>query len=211
MKQKLLIVIALFLLHGLAAQPKGVIKPVPGGQAKKGKFHALVVGVSDYENIQDLSFAHRDAGLMADFLKEQIPLLGYQEYQLSTLLNEQATRANVYRELNALRDPRRCLPGDRVLIYFSGHGDVEAYTGAQYGYFLPYDCPVDNYMGGAVDLEHLKRLILHLIQREVEVVLIMDACRSGELVENYLEPRSVSAILYTLQLDKVVSLLSCRP
>ncbi len=97
---------------------------------------ALIIGIADYEEIEDLPFAQRDAEAMVRWLlgngvpAEQIRLLTGAETELSDtpgLHVARATLVNVREGLGWLR--RVASQDDLVLIHFSGHG----YQGADDG------------------------------------------------------------------------------
>jgi hypothetical protein len=101
------------------------------------------------------------------------------------LLNEQATHANVTAGLAWLNNSlgAQPKPGDRVYIYLSGHGD--AYDASE-AYYLCYDSnpagDKNNYqLGGALDIGKMKKRVAAMVSKGVEVVLIVDACRSGDV------------------------------
>ena len=72
-------------------------------------------------------------------------------------------------------------PGDNLLFYFSGHGDVETITQFNNGYLLAYDTYNNNYIAGALPISFLKELFVTLLNKNVKVLLVTDACRSGKL------------------------------
>ena len=100
-----------------------------------GSMYAVVVGISDYQNedIPDLHFADKDATAFAKYLKS--PAGGsLTDEHLKILTNEKATTA-----LEWLVEVSK--EGDKVIIYFSDHGDVETKTMFQLGYLLTWDSP----------------------------------------------------------------------
>lgn len=73
---------------------------------------------------------------------------------------------------------------DRVIFYFSGHGDVEKRTIHQNGFLLAHDAPAAAYMTmGTISIKFLQDYLETYIaaNKAKEVVLIVDACRSGKL------------------------------
>src|SRR5438270_3347137 len=82
--------------------------------------YALVVGISYYASIPHLLYANDDADLFANYLvQEQI----CDRKNVVKLTDSMATQARFYKELKHLMD--QTTSGDRVFIYFAGHGDVE--------------------------------------------------------------------------------------
>ncbi|MFC2079044.1 PKD domain-containing protein [Candidatus Bipolaricaulota bacterium] len=92
---------------------------------------ALLIGISDYAEVDDLSYAHEDARSMAEWLissgvpADQIRLLTdnnktFDMADESVLESSIATLVNVREGLGWLR--QRATRDDLVLIHFSGHG-----------------------------------------------------------------------------------------
>ena len=79
--------------------------------------------------------------------------------------------------------------GDRVYIFFAGHGD--AVKGINEYYLLLSDCQTGNDGNNyhlslaAIDMYHLKNRIGFLTNQGVEVILVLDACRTNELAGGY--------------------------
>jgi len=86
---------------------------------------ALIVGISEYINIDDLQYAHSDALSFYWFLRS--PAGGnVDSSNIMLLLNEDATGANFFAGLDWLLAETK--EGETVAIYFSGHGDLETKT-----------------------------------------------------------------------------------
>ncbi len=171
---------------------------------------AVIIGVSkfQYEKIPPLQFAHRDAIAMADFLSsESGGNLAPEHYKL--LVNEQATQGQMAVALTWLIEETR--EGDRAIIYFSGHGDMESQTYSKRGYLLTYDTHPTTYMaGGAFPLTHIHDVIETLRKSKgAEVILITDACHAGALAGA--ENKGAQATNYLLAEQTAdVKLLSCQ-
>ena len=147
-----------------------------------GQTYALIIGISNYKYIRPLTYADRDAELFRDFLRSSaggnLP-----NDNVFCLLNEEAKAGNFWvKGMNWLRT-KNMKKGDRLYIYMAGHGD--AINQDEY-FFLTYDCnpagDKNNYLiTGNIQLYNLKSRIGELVRKDVEVFLIMDACRSNEL------------------------------
>jgi len=193
----------------IAQQTKGA-GALPLEASDGGKTWALVVGVSDYQDdhIPDLKYAHRDASEFVAYLKSKS---GGQlkDEQIKVLTNDKATHAQIYGGLDWLLEVTK--PNDQVLIYFSGHGDVETKTLRQQGYLLAYDTPPSNYRIGGVRLEDLNEYLETFVQKnQCRIVLITDACRSGNLAggrEGVLSTASAMAAIFQNQ----IKIMSCQP
>lgn len=104
-----------------------------------GTTRAVIIGISDYQDpgIPDLLYAHKDAQAFAAYL--QSPAGGsLPDENIRLLINQQATMAAIAGELDWLVEASG--ENDIAIIYFAGHGDVEAKTARQPGFLLAYDC-----------------------------------------------------------------------
>ncbi|HMW39638.1 MAG: caspase family protein [Saprospiraceae bacterium] len=175
--------------------------------------YALVVGISDYADpgITDLQFAHRDAKAFYDYLVSpdggDIP-----SKNIRLLLNDHATMAAIDDALNWCRNTVK--KGNRLFIYFAGHGDVEKQTLWQLGYLLAYDTPNGNYRNNAVRLDDINDLAKTLTiadTLESNVIIIMDACRAGKLIGTDTRGPSLTADQLSRNVANEARLLSCKP
>lgn len=202
------------IIFSLALATLGILAHLPGQSPnpifRKKETRAVVVGISDYLEVDDLSYAHRDAEAFADYLRS--PAGGsVPEENISLLLNEKATRGSVVKALYLLL--KNSHPGDRAIIYFAGHGDVETISESnQKGYLLAYDASSTAYViGGALEVSDLQNIITGLAQdKKAEVVLISDACRAGQLAGNEIRGNMVTSEQLARFNDNVSKILSCE-
>jgi len=173
-----------------------------------GTTRAIVVGVSDYAQITDLDYAHRDAEIFAAFLAEETRWkVALENIQLLT--NAEATMGSFERAMKWLVSESQA--NDRAIIYFSGHGDVEKSEEGLMGFLLLHNSPpVDYPIGGACPIEFLDQTIATLTdEKKAEVILITDACRSGKLAGSAIGgPRLINRVLFD-GLEKIVKIMSC--
>lgn len=161
--------------------------------------YAIVVGISAYRYIKPLNYADRDADLFTDLLRSDAGG-NIKEENLFLLKNDSANAGNFWSALLRICN-MKLNKGDRVYIYFAGHGD--AIKGLNEYYLLLSDCQPandgNNYLLslGAIDMYHLKNRIGMLTGRGVEVVLILDACRTNELPGGYASQAFNSSIMQT--------------
>jgi hypothetical protein len=169
---------------------------------------AVVVGISNYSNISKLRFAHRDAESFASYLRS--PAGGsLTENEIRLLTEEKATYAQIVNALYWLIGESQ--PNDKAIIYFSGHGDVETNI-PNMGFLLTYDTPKTNYMLGAISIMNLQTIITTLaVTKQVQVLMIADACRSGNLASSGAVGSQTTALLLAKQFANEVKIMSCGP
>ena len=171
---------------------------------------AVVVGISDYQDdrIPDLRFADRDAAAFAAFL--QSPAGGaLPPENIKLLTNKAATTGAIAAAMDWLI--AECREGDRAIVYFSGHGDVETITRFNRGYLLTYDSPPKIYMAGAFNIRDLQDIISTLSANQVRVVMISDACHAGKLAGEAVGGTAATAQNLSQQFANEVKILSCQP
>lgn len=154
---------------------------------------ALLVGIGRYPVYTGWSEIHGDADvrLLAPALKDK----GYSD--VKTLVNSEATKAAIVRELKSLA--KRCKAGDKVYFHFSGHGqpvlDINGDEGKK-GFdeaIVPYDaCKTisskvkGNYYNGENHLidDELNPLfsdIKNKLGKNGELFIAIDACYSDDM------------------------------
>lgn len=135
-------------------------------------FHALVIGISDYKEWPSLKTPENDAKQVATVLEE---VYGFGEVKI--LLNEQASKANIIRELLNYR--KRLTAKDSLLIYYAGHGQKD--EDADIGYWVPYDGKrnldyVDTYIPNSTLVNDYFRTF-----KGRHLLVVSDSCFSGLL------------------------------
>ena len=150
MKTSYLLLLLLWPGLGLFAQALrsiGGATPLPTATATATVTRAVVVGISDYQSpqIPDLKFADRDARAFAAWLQSPGGG-GLSDDQMKVLIDSAATQGKFAMALDWLME--QSTEGDLVIIYFSGHGDVEKKTLTQPGFLLCWDAPARVYMSG---------------------------------------------------------------
>lgn len=192
-------------------QYKGAAPVKSGAKAEGGTTWAVVAGISSYQNdgIPKLKYAHRDAEVFARYLQSPAGG-GLDNEHLTVLLNEHATGAELANSLFGLI--KKVKEGDQVIIYFSGHGDVESTLEDQPGYLLCWDSPANVYMGGGtLELDDLKKIVKTLALKKSRVLLITDACRAGKLAGSANNGSQVAANNMKALFSNEIKILSCQP
>lgn len=179
-----------------------------GGLRRRGTLYVIAVGINRYSNPHfNLRYAVSDANLFAGRLARLQRGLGrYDALRVITLLDRDATRDNLLgalarlagrphvartaRDAARLTGLRRAQPEDSVVIYFAGHGTAD---GRRF-FLIPHDM---EYRGSLAEMKEqdydavLRRGVSDEEMREVleqidagQTLLVLDACNSGQLLEN---------------------------
>ncbi len=136
----------------------------------QAQIYALIMTISDYQgNIPKLEGVVHDR----DSARKMAQLLGVRDENIQQYRDGQLTIAGMEQAFDALE--QRVAPGDRVFIYYSGHG------GRQQVHDPETRCAeslvsVDGY--GLIDAELEERLTT--LSRKVQKIIVMiDSCHSG--------------------------------
>lgn len=134
----------------------------------KGKSYALIVGINDYHNIDQLKTASNDATTVAQVLRDNYG------FDTMVITDAAATRTKIMKELNSLKN--QVNPEDRLLIYYAGHGynDNETET----SYWLPVESEKNdptNWINAKDVTDQLKR------SKAKQVLIVADSCYSGTI------------------------------
>ena len=131
-----------------------------------GRYHALVIGINDYQYLPRLETAVNDASAVADLLRQRYG------FEVTLLLNP--TRGVVIRALDRLRG--ELTHRDNLLIYYAGHGvlDAEADT----GFWQPVDAE-EGTQAEWIPVTTITGTVKAMSAKHVMVV--SDSCYSGTL------------------------------
>jgi hypothetical protein len=144
----------------------------------RGKIWATVIGINRYRKIRWLKYAVNDANAFKDYLESNLQL---PSDRIFSITDQEATRDNILSTLGTkLR--RKVSSEDTVIIFFAGHGAVEADPINPDGdgfekYLLPYDARLDDLYSTSISMEDVRR-IFHRIQSD-RLIFIADTCYSG--------------------------------
>ena len=166
----------------------------------------IAIGINSYQNTRyNLKYATADAQSFAEeFRQHQQKLSRYQRLEVISLTDQEATKENILLALKLLAGAGGELPNnapavlkqitpaqpeDSVVIFYAGHGTAQG----QRFYLIPHDL---GYQGErtALDAAALQTIVSHSISdKELElavenldvsnVVLVIDACNSGQALE----------------------------
>lgn len=163
---------------------------------------AIIIGIDSYSGAP-LYGCVNDA-------KDVASCLSLEQYDFDSivLLNSQATRSNILRELSKLaysaEDQGK---GNTLLLYFAGHGQVIG----QAGHLVTYDA--QDFDPG-ISLAHLAQLMESASMVYDHVISILDCCHSGSAFtwsnSRPLAPSDVEREVPTVNESRCV-LAACRP
>ncbi len=145
---------------------------IPEASSINGKNYALIIGINRYQQIPKLQTAVNDAQDVAKTLQE------FYGFSPIVLLDEQATRATILKELNTIKN--RLTANDRLLIYYAGHGWNDKDT--ETSYWLPIDAEQNdptNWLEAKTVTDQLKRSQAH------QILVVADSCYSGTISRSF--------------------------
>ena len=155
-------------------------------QTANAQNQALLIGIGNYPYVSKLKGQKNDVDSMYNLL---INKEGFQDSEIITLLDEQATYAGIVHAFQRLKNETQA--GDRVVFYFSGHGiQIDDANGDEADgkdeTLIAYDASYSGHpkvpFGSALNLitdDQLKIWFDGMADRRVEV--IVDACYSGTI------------------------------
>jgi hypothetical protein len=153
-------------------QPQEADRVAAAPDVAFGTYHALVVGIDDYESLPKLKTALADARAVATLLETK--------YEYRVRLLENATRSEIIDALDEYRDSLG--PNDNLLIYYAGHGWLDKET--QRGYWLPRRAQPDR-RSRWISNASLADALLGMNANHVMVVA--DSCYAGTLTRSLTE------------------------
>ncbi|MCB9287672.1 MAG: caspase family protein [Lewinellaceae bacterium] len=155
------------------APHKGTGFEQEGMSAPSGKNHLLVIAIDAYAHCPKLNNCVKDA---QDFVEVMLERYRFEAENVTTLYNAEATRAGIHAKLKALK--KRVGSEDNLLLYFSGHGEVEAGI----GYWVPVEAlPANEWE--FVSTSEIKARLDAI--NSFHTFVIVDACFSGSLFATY--------------------------
>jgi hypothetical protein len=145
---------------------------------------AILIGVRDYQEVNDLGYTDRDAIDLYNKLREVWP-----EDHLKLLINEEANKSNIESAITDWLAPNET-EESVVLFFFSGHGaqgtDVAPYDEVDNKdeYICPYDSLLSSYDNDIRD-DTLDEWLDSLDSQHISVFL--DSCFSGGFIDKRAE------------------------
>jgi metacaspase-1 len=140
------------------------------------KKHALLVGINDYKNINDLQGCINDVTNVRNILKT---FFGFRNIDIRVLTDERATKKNILYRLE--RMVKKSRKGDLLIFHFSGHGsqirdrDNDELNDHMDELICPYNM---NWDDGYIT-DDMLREILDKLPIGVKMEILLDSCHSG--------------------------------
>src|SRR5436190_8459745 len=171
-----------------------------------GEVRALVIGIDDYQHVRKLR------GATADARDIESSLRGMGVRDVTTLINDQANRSSVLREISGLVE--RTKTNDIVFLSIAGHGtqEPERINGSQPDgmedvFLLPGFQPTPTASQQRILGSEFNHFIRQFELRGAKVIFVADACHGGGMVRD-LDPRAEEMSFrqvpsYTLAVDEL--------
>jgi len=158
--------------------------------------YAVCIGIDEYIHWPMLSCAVSDAVAMQKKLMER----GFNEVKL--IKNEEATKQGILSALAWLA--RTAHEDDRVVIYFSGHGETrEGRGGEKLGYIIPVDCTKTDYYVNAISMGKISEVTYEI--KAKHILYLMDCCYSGIAL---MAPRADEEFMIQMTQDPCVYMIT---
>jgi len=164
--------------------------------------HALLIGIAKYRQ-RTLEGPPYDVAALCRVLAAQY---NFPQENIQTLVDEAATRSGILSAIARLT--HRTRPGDRVFIYFSGHGTsrrdellalpLPHTTGAlvPVDFDADPDQPVEKLLAQLIIGKRDLRPALEQLDRDRQVLMVFDTCFSGNTVRSIANPETKSPNRY---------------
>jgi WD40 repeat protein len=155
----------------LRLRRKAVVETLP-------RLFVLAVGISAYDKAdlrKGVYYCAADAQKFADTIERSSKPL-YREVKVLRLTDKDATRQKILQALTQLK--KQATQRDAVMIFFAGHGKRDEQNNF---YFLPVEVDTDELASTGLSEGDFKAQVKALPGR---VILLLDACHSGALIEN---------------------------
>jgi len=146
-----------------------------------GKNWAIAIGINQYDNLQSLSYAKRDAEAMRDYFCSEV---GFEEVyyfaddapdiqqSYGALFKPLPTFAKLDRFLDIRFEQPFLNPGDNFWFFFAGHGKRHR----DRDYLMPSDVNPRNIEGTAISISYVTERLSRC--GADNVILLLDACRN---------------------------------
>jgi formylglycine-generating enzyme len=137
----------------------------------QGKTHLLAIGINDYLHCPKLENAVKD---VEDFIQLMTKSYGFDPQNIQFLRDKEATHKKILTAFKSLVTTVK--PEDSVIIYFSGHGEMDEILDE--GYWIPVEAKPaheNQYIANSTIQKVLNKI------NSFHTFLIVDSCYSGSL------------------------------
>ena len=133
------------------------------------KYYALVIGNNNYEHLEKLDAAQKDAEVIAEVLQDKYG------FEVDLLLNadQETTVDTLFNITDKLKK------NDNLLIYYAGHGELD--KAENRGYWLPVDASYEKRSKWISNQRIVDRI---KATKAKHVLLMVDSCFSGTLMRS---------------------------
>ena len=142
--------------------------------------YALIIGINDYTNTSSpkLKYAVNDAKAINGLLVNKF---WFKDENIQLLLDKEATFSSIRNALYSVS--RLANINDRVLIYFSGHGQTikAIQSEMQIGYLIPVNGDIKEPTLNGIPMDDIFRICQ---SKSKHMLFLMDACYSGLMAED---------------------------
>lgn len=140
------------------------------------KKNALLVGINDYKDINDLQGCVNDITNVRNVLKTYF---GFTNSDIRVLTDDRATKKNILFRLEKM--VKESEKGDSLIFHFSGHGSqIRDRDGDELkDHMDELICPWDMNWDDGYITDDMLRAILDQLPKGVKMEIILDSCHSG--------------------------------
>ena len=197
------------IIPGTAStQPRGKTEITPITESEEAvvfsNFHYLLVDINHFEDHHwdSLKVPHTDIDTLDTALsREMVPSNNYILRNRTILNRPESTISDSIRyHLDKLANAVRRNSKDIVLLYFASHG--ESSRNGEYNIIVSdskYDT-LSNKITNAITADELNKYVKRMTDRGARVMVFVDACRAGSLI-NALDGNSIVGSIYYLSTD----------
>jgi hypothetical protein len=173
-----------FFCNNATDEDKNALPDSPG-ITNVGSKRALLIGINDYPFVSPKLFGCiNDVSMMRSLL---IRKYNFPPGQITTLLNEKATRAGMLKAFHDLIAATK--PHDTVVIHYSGHGSQisdPAETDGVDETIIPYDYRDSPHGALPITDKQISNMLGELSQKTTNITVILDCCHSGGATKDLL-------------------------
>lgn len=203
---KIILITAFFMASGLGPESAQAASTLQLSNPDGGEVRALVIGIDDYQHVRKLKGATADAHDIDSSLRT----MGVRD--VTALIDDQADRSNVLREISALVERTR--NNDIVFLSIAGHGSQEPERikgsqpdGMEDVFLLPGFAPTPTGSQQRILGSEFNHFIRQFELRGAKVIFVADTCHGGGMVRD-IDPRAAEMSFrqipnYTLLVDEL--------